>query len=197
MKRVLLVILAIIQIAILCGCSGSNGKSSVDTKGTLPKAGPNQTPDDASSPVSEWGYNNLADMENAMVEITAYSIDKWGYGDVTVTGTTYLFENGYLLTRNFPLQPGKITFENTNVLNKYNIVDNNNIDLGNGMSSHTIIERKTSEYCKDFVVFVIESQQQERWFIPFNLIDWEKGARLNPDWELGEEKEYMLYLKPY
>lgn len=189
MKRVLLIFLAITQIATLCSC----GKSSDVTSGTfgqLPSA-----IEDPTSPVSEWGYNNLADMENAMVEITGYSVSKWGGGDVIVTGTTYLFENGYLLTRNFPLQPGKIAFENTDLVNKYTVVDNNNIDLGNGMDSHTIIERKTSEYNKNFVVFVVESQQRERWFIPYTLIDWEKGARLDPDWKLGEEKEYMLYLK--
>ncbi|MBE6924240.1 MAG: hypothetical protein E7466_03235 [Ruminococcaceae bacterium] len=154
-----------------------------------------ETTGSALPPVSEWGYNTLDIMGNSLVDITGYNVKRFGSDSyVTVTGNTYLFENGYVLRKDFPLKTGNVAFENTRVLYSYKVVDNNNLDLGNGYDTESITERKTTKYRDDFVVFVV---QDLGWFIPYSLIDWDRGISLSPDTESESEPEYILYLKDF
>ena len=227
MKRVLAVFLAFTLLTILCGCKCSHEwqAATCEKPGKCSKCGERsgwdelghdyapatftspatcrrcgQTDGSPLIPVAEWGFNNLADMDNSIVEITAYSISKWG-GDchVTVTGKTYLFENGYQLSKNFNIVDNECVFENTDALYSYKVVDNNNIDLGNGWTSLRITDRKTTEYRDDFVVFVSSGTDSiglswERWYVPYSLIDWERGPSLDPDSD-PDNPEYIMYLK--
>lgn len=150
---------------------------------------------------SELGYNYFDDMGYSLVEITSYFVDRFNHAEsyVTVTGDTYLFDDGVLFSKDFELTPGRVNFgyaayaEDT-----YSISDNDNLILGGGSSYHKIIERETYRYRDDFVAFVIEIRirnTETKWFVPYSLIDWDRGISLSPKPANENVPEYILYLK--
>lgn len=154
-----------------------------------------ETTGTALPPVSEWGFNNLADMGNSMVKIAGYSLGK--YSDyVTVRQGTYEFQNGYVLQNSFEIIDNQCVFKTAHSPDPYKLVDNNNIIVDGW--DWTIYERVTSKFNKNIVVFKLYASNKygthEVWCVPYNLIDWERGPELDPDSD-PENPKYIMYLK--
>lgn len=148
------------------------------------------------TPVSDWGFNNLSEMGNALVEITAYKLSDSNNAHVVATGAMIKFENGYKLNWGFTVQSQKCVFGTANSPESYKIVNNDNMVLNSGWDEFEINERKTVNSREKFVVFVNKGGPwdlyKERWYIPYSLIDWERGAVHNTTSDT--EKSYLLYL---
>lgn len=131
-----------------------------------------ETSGDKLTRPSEWGFYNLEEMGNGIVEITAYNLSKPGNEYVVVTGKMRQFENGYHFRKKIVEKDGKCTLQATgHTPSKYEIVNNDTFTYENGYSSCTINERKTVSTRDDFVVF----SMIVTWYIPYNLIDWDRG----------------------
>ena len=158
-----------------------------------------------TTPVAEWGFYNLSEMGNCLIEIVGYSAsgssNDYVYVDLARNRTCKI-ENGYVTYYDF-IDTDTMTI-NWKVSNAKHcsIVNNDYIDLPGEISDNSTImidERKTSPYRSDFVVFVDEGgiNSSEHWYIPYSLIDWSRGV------EPFEKEEddgsittyYKLYLK--
>lgn len=147
------------------------------------------------TPVSEWGFYNLSQMGYALVEITSYNLSNSNNAYVVATGSIIKFENGYKLRWGFTVENNKCVFSTANSPESYTIVNNDNLELSNGLDSFGIHERKTVNSRDNFVVFVNEGGAWDlyidRWYIPYSLIDWERGVECDT---ASDSEEYILYL---
>ncbi len=167
----------------------------------------------SSIPASEWGFENLADMDYKMLRVLDYSVEGTSDDYVVIDKgllTGFKFEDGNRLVIGANIDSGMIDvseYESGTFDYKYEIVDNDNINLNNGYSEMHIKDRITSEYRDNFVIFdMYLGVSQNDKLIPYTLLDFERGV----DFETVEvEKQigtgifshtntiegYKLYLK--
>lgn len=165
-------------------------------------------PENPTTPVKEWGFYNLDEMDNILIEITGYNLSgddpyvyfksesKYYASSAIFRGLNGGYVYDYEISSAYELKKSAI-------VGQYNIVDNDTISLykyGNGKNYSLIIDkRKTASSFNNFVVFeMLDNGQSEIWFIPYSLIDWDRGFVDYKDTrniETPEELSYKLYLK--
>lgn len=148
----------------------------------------------------EWGFENLEDMDNRLIRVYDYNVTGSSDDYVVVSKgwiSGYLFKEGNKLKISADIDEttGEIDiseldggeFENT-----YEIVDNDNLSISNGLTAICIKERITSEYRNDFVIFEIYMSLvgNSGEYIPYSLIDFTRGLEY-----VEREEAYKLYLK--
>lgn len=138
---------------------------------------------------SQWGFNNLAEMDYMLVRISSYTIksQKSGYVILEDKPEIVKFENGYKVRYIFEVKNGKCVLSNSGSAQKYSIAANETMDINNGYKSFEIIEKLTSDVKNNFVVF---KTTKNILYVPYTLIDWSKGMQKNSN---GEK---ILYLIP-
>ncbi len=131
-------------------------------------------------PVSEWGFNNLTSIGNSLIEIDEYNCMEGKDSYVVFNGSAVKFENGYRYHQEIQTRYGRCEFVNDGVPSDYNIVDNDNMKYESNYCYYSIKERKTVPNRDNFVVLVTKesrvSRSYERWFVPYSLIDWDRGV---------------------
>lgn len=145
--------------------------------------------------VSELGFYNLSEMGNILVSIDGYRVPDSENAYIVANGGMLKFENGYRLSSNFTVENGKAVLGSWGHPENYVIVNNDNVTLDNGWDYISIEERRISDKKKDFVVFITDdgsSMGIEHWYVPYNMIDWERGAEPTSETTHGG---YKLYIK--
>ena len=167
--------------------------------------------DNYETPVGEWGFNNLEEMDNRILQIKGYSIGE-GEDYVYVSRAddekhnigslhAFRFENGYVYDCNTKIKKDDYSFDEDELYkgvaeSDYNIIDNDNLDEGDNYPNMSITERKTTENRDDFVAFVIDGtgvRGGSGWYVPYNFVDFDKGVFITED---SEGTSYCaMYLK--
>lgn len=165
-------------------------------------------------PVSEWGFYNLDEMDNILIEITDYnfSADE-PYVEFGKTETysaypdIYEFKNGNCYFYKISNINGHPDFVKDEFLGNYTINDNDTISVyvyGDG-GYFMIKKRQTfSSNSSDVtpVVFVVsDNGASEKLFVPISLIDIDKGIceysykteTIKKQWSFNEEVAHCHY----
>lgn len=145
---------------------------------------------------TQWGFYDLDKMDYALVRIYEYNYDSYGDKYVVASGEMLKFEDQYVLDWSFDVYEKECVFGTTSSPYTYTVVNNDNIILGNGYKNIEINERKTVNGVNDFVVLVDingDLLEYDHWYVPYSLIDWERGAEVYTGDTHGGE--YILYLK--
>ena len=150
--------------------------------------------EDKLTPAPEWGFNYLYEMEYCLVDITSYNLTDANNSYIVATGLCTRFENGYMVRQSFTVENGKCVFGTSGNPKRYAVVNNDILDINNGYDSFCISERKTISGRNNFVCFVKPGGMFdfEQWFVPYSLIDWDRGAEVISSTEY--EQEIKLYL---
>ena len=168
-----------------------------------------ETTGEKLTPPSEWGFYNLEEMGNALIPIAggidlagdsakrdilspAENLENIEKGFVIVTGEFITFKNGYIFSSEIVYETGSYSFSNPISPRAYQIIDNNILKLE--YSTFSIPERKT--FGSDIVLLRKSTPMNTNgYYIPYSLIDWDRGVELNDDWYTGGEQAYKLYIK--
>ncbi|MGN1139538.1 MAG: hypothetical protein ACI4RM_08810 [Ruminococcus sp.] len=147
-----------------------------------------------------WGFENLADMGNKMIKVLDYNVKGTSDDYVVVSKDRifgYLFEDGNMLRISADIDETMSEFDMSELdggkfENKYEIVDNDNLNISNGLTTIYIEERITSEYRDDFVILEMNMGKagESGKYIPYSLIKFPRGLEYTET-----EEEYKLYLK--
>lgn len=150
--------------------------------------------EDKLTPAPEWGFNYLYEMEYCLIEIISYNWTDQDNAYVIATGGCIRFENSYMLGQSFTVENNKCKFGTTGNPKRFSIVNNDNLDINNGYDEFCISERYTISGRNNFVCFVKPGGlfDFEQWFVPYSLIDWDRGAEVISSTEY--EQEIKLYL---
>lgn len=161
----------------------------------------------ASTPVSEWGFYNLSDMDNLMIQITGYDLsceDPYVYYSSDLPFSQNLFQDGYWFTCDIVTENSKTNIIKDEFSGLYNIIDNDSIywygsnDSDSG-SAWMITDRKTISSCKDFVILVTSwGGERQEWYVPASLLDLDRGLFEYDELDSYGEKfeySYKIYLK--
>lgn len=159
----------------------------------------------STTPVSELGFYHLEEMGNYLIEIDEYNINNSSgdYVCVDVNSNALKIENGYIQYYDIINSENSTIEMNLSSAYPCTIVNNDYIDIPGGNSSSTSInisDRITSESRDDFVVLVDEGSlsRSETWYIPYNLIDWDKDVEKFEEEDKrfgGTRTRYKLFLK--
>ncbi len=154
------------------------------------------------TPVSEWGFYNLDEMGNMLVEISGYNLkadEPYVYYAHNEAFTIIsIDDSGYCYSYKI-VEDGneKYTLKKNALEGNFEIVDNDSIyDRSNG-ESFIIDGRKI--VTNDFVVFTHTAhffRTHTEWFVPSSFIDWEKGIeKYIEDPSYPNNYGYKFYLK--
>lgn len=188
--------------------TNSNSTHSVDNNLTTTENSISQESQTIDSnetiPLSEWGFNNLSEMGNYLIRINGYDLngdEPYVYfesRDKYDSPTSYLFENGYWFNCEISGDDSTgYTLQKEQLAGLYEVIDNDSIywygsnDSDSG-SAYMIMERKTVPEKNLLVLEMGWDSDSVDWYIPYSLIDWEKGVC-----EYEKRGEYEYYYKLY
>ncbi|MBE6756715.1 MAG: hypothetical protein E7555_09695 [Ruminococcaceae bacterium] len=151
---------------------------------------PKETPS-ATIPINEWGFNYMEEIGYGLVEITGFDLNKgYVYHNSDFGGHVIKFENGYYVRYKIDENNHMSVYDGGK---QYNVINNDLLSVVGESGVFSIDERKT--YGNNFVIFA-ETSGYESWYVPYSLIDWEKGiSYYEPDNAEKHERCYKLYLK--
>lgn len=194
MKKAVALLLCLCVLIVFPSC-GKDEDEIEDTKRTA-KTSENPIvtePTTIATPMSQWGFNNIEEWGSGFLEITGYNLsgsDEFVFycGDYSMR--TWTFENGYIVTHK--VEDNEIM---TYDAQQYYVVNNDTATIP-GDGTLTIDERKTVDD-KEFMVFVEKrSANRERWYVPYSLIDWDRGFEpYQADDGYDYRYAYKFYLK--
>lgn len=149
------------------------------------------------TPPSEWGFYNLEEMDNALIQIVggtggADNID-FEEGSIIVYGDIMTFKNGYVYSSRIVGKNDSISFTNLTNPRPYKIIDNDNIIIESDKFS--ISERETFG-TNDTVILKRQDMFVKR-YIPYSLIDWDRGIEIvnASTFAWDNRVHYKLYIK--
>lgn len=156
-----------------------------------------ETSGEKLAPATEWGFYNLYEIGNCLISIDSYDLSDANNSYIIATGGSMNFENGYVFGRGLKIENGKAKFGTSGDASPYSIVNNDVISISNGYKSYRIGERKTASGRNNFVCFVVPKGaigafSYEDWFVPYSLIDWDRGAEYYTNSD--GDKRIKLYL---
>lgn len=164
-----------------------------------------------STPVAEWGWNNLEEMGYALIRVDGYDVSVPNNAYVYTTGITkYEFKNGYVLRSLYNDNKSSFDYHESD---EYQIIDNDTLKTyafsDNG--DFHISDRITSPSKKNFILLVHEyyyivtmpgqDGHKIEKYCPEVLIDWSRTPEKFTKTETLNngtpyEQEYIkLYLK--
>ncbi len=143
-----------------------------------------------TTPISEWGFNNLYELGNGLVQISGYNLEEgYVYYEGEYEGNIFKLENGYYIFQKVIIGENSLLPTYTT---KYEVVNNDNFLLpGDG----PFVVSKRDVVTNDFVILINENGGAlTQWYVPYALIDWDKGIQSTDN---GDEFKYSykLYLK--
>ena len=202
MKKIYAILLAVVSLVTLVGCDFNDWNEPEECAHIWMPAtfeSPEKcklcgmTLGEKLPPAPEWGFNYLYEMGNCLISINAYSGKNSQDAYVIANGDCIRFENGYMLRQSFDVENGQCVFGSSGNPDKYTVVNNDNLDINNGYESF-YIERETISGRDNFVCFVRPKGmfRSEAWYVPYSLIDWDRGAEVISSTEY--EQEIKLYL---
>ena len=149
------------------------------------------------TPPSEWGFYNLAEMGNALIQVCGGTgwADFINYeeGYIIVYGDIMTFKNGYIYSSEIVDKNGSYSFTNLTNPRPYKIIDNNNIIINN-TTNFSIFERENFG-TKDTVILKRQDMFVQR-YVPYSLIDWDRGIETIKESSYGfTHVSYKLYIK--
>ncbi len=202
MKKIITLTLSLFMLITFVACG--NEKNNNSQSNTQPSTSQQEKTTEASNyteptslprtPATELGFYHLDEMGYGIFGITGYSLSdrenpyvifQSDYGPAITE-----FENGFVIYHEIDPQSYTINYKGKTY--RYEIVNNDIFNVP-GDGTCTIEERKTVSDYPNFVVFVSGS----RWYVPYSLIDWERGVEdyEDPDDDYDYKYSFKLYLK--
>lgn len=150
------------------------------------------------TPPSQWGFYNLEEMDNALIQIVGgtgwadYINFEEGY--VIVYGDIMTFKNGYIYSSEIVNNDGSYSFTNLTNPRLYKIIDNDNIIINN-TNNFSIFDRENFG-TNDTVILKRQDMFVQR-YIPYSLIDWDRGIETVKASAFAWDSKvyYKLYIK--
>lgn len=156
-----------------------------------------ETTGEKLTPPSEWGFYNLEEMGNALIQVCGGTgwADFINYeeGYIIVYGDIMTFKNGYIYSSEIVDKNGSYSF--TNLINPrpYKIIDNNNIIINN-TTNFSVFEREN--FGTNETVILKRKDMFVQRYVPYSLIDWDRGIETIKESSYGfTHVYYKLYVK--
>ena len=144
-----------------------------------------------TSPVSEWGFNNLDEIGSGLVQITGYNLEEGYvyYTDKDNEGDIFKLENGFYITQLLNMDAKTMR---SGYMSDYEAVNNDSFYLP-GDGAFTIERREV--VTDNFVLFVDDNFGYfDTFYVPYSLIDWDRGFDV---YESGDGEDYKYTYKFY